>query len=67
MEKWSRDELDYIVKRTLDPSTLPPGMLDQMKAAKVGPFAHSEAEWQAAFGKIFGREAVDRSLTKWPR
>lgn len=45
MEKWSRDELEYIVKRTRDPSTLPPGMLDQMRAAKVGPFAH---DWNSA-------------------
>jgi hypothetical protein len=70
MEKWSRDELDHIVKCTRDPSSLPPGMLDQMEAAKVGPFAHRPRDWQAAFDKAFVEcrlQSFERDQTEMKR
>jgi len=58
MIKLSPAELDHIAKCTRDPTTLPPGMLDEMKAAKVGPFIHSDEEWAAALKKVFADKGL---------
>jgi hypothetical protein len=45
----TREELHKLAQRTRDPSVLSDDCIARMKAAKVGPFAHSEEEWAAVF------------------
>lgn len=49
LSSMTAQELDWIAKNTRDPKTLPSGTLERMKQVRVGPFAYSDEEWEAAF------------------